>query len=114
MELNYNELANGIRFIKLSGVLDMVGSGQIEMKFTGYCAGEHPLVLVDLSEVSFVASIGIRLFMINAKSLASRKGKMALLNPTPDVMNVLEMTGVPSVIPIYSNLESAESVLLGA
>lgn len=112
MEMNYSELNNGIRVIKLNGELDILGTGAIETKFAGYCAGENPRVVVDLSEVSFLASIGIRLLMLTAKSIASRGGKMALLNPIPDVKGVLEITGIPAIIPIYAQLESAEAVLL--
>ena len=112
MEMYYSEMNNGIRLIKLGGRLDIIGTGAIETKFAGYCAGENPRVVVDISEVDFIASIGIRLFMLTAKSIASRGGKMALLNPIPDVQNVLEITGIPAIIPIYSQLESAEAVLL--
>jgi anti-anti-sigma factor len=69
-------------------------------------------MIVDLSGVDFLASIGVRLLMLTAKSLASRGGKMVLLNPTPDVMAVLEVTGIPAIIPVYSNLESAETILM--
>jgi anti-anti-sigma factor len=84
----------------------------MEAKFTGYCAGESPRVLVDVSDVDYLASIGIRLFMINAKSLASRNGRMVLVKPVPEVRKILEITGVPSVIPVYDGLESAEVALL--
>ena len=112
MELQYNELENTIRVIKLIGRLDILGVGDIETKFTGYCAGERPRVLVDLSDVEYLASIGIRLLMINAKSIASRKGRMVLLKPMPEVRNILEVTGIPGIIPMYDGLESAEVVLL--
>lgn len=112
MELRYSELENDIRVIKLVGELDIVGVGAIETKFAGYCAGENARILVDLSEVSFLASIGIRLLTLNAKSVASRGGRMVLLHPTPDVRSVLEITGIPAIIPIYDGLESAETVLL--
>ena len=111
MELKFNELQNGIRQIKLIGRLDIIGTGEIETKFTGYCAGGKVRVVVDLSEVDFLASIGIRLLTLTAKSVASRGGKMVLLNPTADVKNVLEMTGIPAIIPMYDSLESAEAVL---
>jgi len=104
MEMHYSEMDNGISLIKLSGKLDIIGTGEIETKFTGYCAGDKVRVIVDLSEVDFLA----------AKSIVRRGGKMALLNPIPDVYNVLETTGIPSIIPIYSTLESVESVLLTA
>ena len=112
MEIHYSEQDNGIRLIKLSGTLDIIGTGAIETKFAGYCAGENPRVVVDLAEVDFLASIGIRLLMLTAKSIATRGGMMVLLNPIPEVHSVLEITGIPDVIPIYSQLESAETVLL--
>jgi len=112
MELQYNELDNNIRLINLTGTLDVVGVGKIETKFAGYCSGDNVRVLVDLSEVDFLASIGIRMLMLTAKSLASRGGRMVLLNPIPEVHNVLEITGIPGIIPIYSSLESAQTVLL--
>lgn len=112
MELQYSELASGIRLIKPNGRLDIMGVNAIDVKFAGYCSGENVRVLVDLSGVDFMASIGIRLLTSNAKSLLSRGGKMVLLNPSPDVRGVLEMTGIPSVIPLYDSLESAQAVLL--
>ena len=111
MELHFNE-TNGIRLIKLNGRLDIIGTGAIETKFTGYCAGDNVRVIVDLSDVDFLASIGIRMLMLTAKSLANRGGKMVLLKPIPDVRGVLEITGIPAIIPIYDSFESAETVLL--
>lgn len=114
MELQYSELENNIRLIKLTGKLDIMGVDAIEAKFSGYCAGEMPRVLVDLLDVEFLASIGIRLLTLNAKSIASRGGRMVLLSPTADVRHVLEVTGIPAIIPIYDGLESAETVLLAS
>lgn len=112
MEMHYSELKNGISLIKLGGKLDIIGTGEIETKFTGYCAGDKVRLVVDLSEVYFLASIGIRLLVLTAKSIASRGGKMTFLNPTNEVQQVLEITGIPAIIPIYSQLESAEAVLM--
>lgn len=112
MELHYSDTENGIRLIRLIGKLDIVGAGEIKTKFTGHCAGEKVRVVVDISKVDFLASIGIRLLMLTAKSVASRGGQMILLNPIPEVQHTLEMTGIPSIIPIYSSMESAEAVLL--
>lgn len=114
MEIKYNELDNGISLIKLHGKLDIIGVGEIETKFAGYCAGEDVRVAVDLSEVYFLASIGIRLLMLTAKSVATRGGKMVLLNPISEVHSVLEITGIPAIIPISSTLESAETILLAS
>lgn len=112
MEIQYTEIKN-IRLIKLIGKLDTMGVDKIETKFAGYCSGENARVLVDLSAVNFLTSIGIRLLTSNAKSLLSRNGRMVLLNPNSEVQNILDLTGIPDIIPMYEQLESAEAVLLG-
>ena len=114
MELQYSELENDIRLIKLKGKLDIDGVSEIENQLAEYCNGENARVVLDLSEVEFLASIGIRLLTLTAKSLMGRCGKMVLLNPAPDVQSVLEITGIPAIIPIYSQLESAETILLAS
>jgi len=114
MELKYSELENNISLIKLIGKLDIVGVGEIETKFAGYCAGDKVRVVVDLSEMDFLASIGIRLLTLTAKAVASRGGKMVIINPIPEVQSVLEITGIPAIIPIYSHLESAETILMAS
>ena len=89
----------------------MSGAVGLATNFDGYCSGDKIRVFVDLSQVDFLASIGIRLLVLTAKSVATRGGKMVLLAPTPEVQSVLEITGIPSIIPIYSQLESAETIL---
>jgi len=111
MEMTLSQLGNGISLIKLSGSLDIIGTGQIEARLAGYCARDGLRVIVDVSEVKFLSSIGIRLLLRNAESVTSRRGKMVLLNPIPEVNETLEITGIPGIIPTYSDLESAEAGL---
>jgi hypothetical protein len=49
MELEYRELEDGIRLIKLIGRLDMEGTTSVDQQFVQRCAGENVFVLVDLS-----------------------------------------------------------------
>lgn len=112
MEIQYSELQNNIRLLKLNGKLDISGVGAIETRLAGYCAGEKPRVLVDLSSVSFLSSIGIRLLTLTAKSIASRGGRMLLLGPIPDVRRVLEVTGISAAIPIHDAIQPAELAFL--
>ena len=114
MELQYRELDNNIRLIKLIGKLDITGTTEIDTQFATYCAGDNARVVIDLSEVEFLASIGIRLLTLTAKSVMSRGGKIVLLNPSPDVHHVLDVTGIPAIIPVHSYLESAEKVFLAS
>jgi anti-sigma B factor antagonist len=107
MELEYIELENGIRLIKLKGRLDLNGTYNVEVSFVRHCAGENIRVLVDLSEVDFLSSVGIPMLVNTAKSVMNRGGKFALLRPSENVVGVLELVGVSHVIPIYEDLNSA-------
>lgn len=111
MELQFKTLDTDIRLLKVIGRLDMMGTGEIETRFTDHCVGDKVRVIVDLSEVDFLASIGIRLLTVAAKSVAKHGGMMVLLDPNPNVRNVLEMAGIPEIIPIYTGLDSAISSL---
>lgn len=111
MKLQYSELDGGIRLIKLSGALDMNGTYSIEIEFVRQCAGENVRVIVDLSRVNYISSIGIPMLINTAKSISRQGGKMVLLNPQRNVAEVLEITGIPLVIPIYTDLESATTAV---
>ncbi len=107
MKLDYSELKSGIRLIRLEGRLDLNGTYSIEVQFVNRCAGDGVRVLVDLSGVSYVSSVGIPMLVNTAKSVVSRGGKMAFLNPQESVVKVLELVGVSQVIPIYHDQKAA-------
>ncbi len=112
MELEYNELDNGIRLIALNGALDMNGTYAIEVEFVRHCAGKNVHVLVDLSKVNYISSIGIPMLVNSAKAVARQGGKLALLNPQRAVEDILEIAGIPPIIPIYYDLQSAAAAML--
>lgn len=111
MQLQYSEL-DGIRLIKLNGALDMNGTYAIEVEFVRHCAGENVRVLVDLSKVNYISSIGIPMLVNSARSVAKHGGRLVLLSPQESVESVLELAGVPLIIPIYRDLDSATTALL--
>jgi anti-anti-sigma factor len=111
MRLQYSDLDSSTRLIKLSGTLDIYGVSDVEIDFVRLCTGDNICVIVDLSKVDYISSIGIPLLINSAKSLARQGSKMALLNPKKPVENVLELTGIPLMIPIYENVNTAISEL---
>ena len=55
---------------------------------------------LDLTEVTYIASAGLRALMATDKLAVMRGGRMRLIHPREDVMDALEMTGLSDVFAI--------------
>jgi anti-anti-sigma factor len=106
MLLTTEELPNGVTRAALNGRLDIAGSADVDLKLN-VLAGSKKKLILDLAEVSFVASIGMRLLVVCAKTVAIKGGKIALLSPVPNVETVLTTAGIDAIVPIQHDLASA-------
>ena len=109
MNLEVADLANGITKIALSGRLDVEGALKIDGQFNDI-AKEKKKVVIDLSDVTFLASLGIRTLITGAKATANNGGKMVLMNPQPNVEKVLRTSRVDTVMPIVNDATTFETV----
>lgn len=116
VSLEHEDLSEDLRRIRLGGRLDMVGVGEIELRFTSLAASKPVGVLVDLTGVSFLASVGLRCIIHSAKALDMKGGRMALLvGDNPLVQSTLETVGIADIIPVYSEeAEALDSLARGA
>jgi anti-anti-sigma factor len=103
------DMDNGITSIQLSGRMDVQGAIAVDKKFSAI-AEEKKKVVIDLSQVSFMASLGIRTLIMSCKTLASKGGDMVLLNPQPNVEKVLRTSGVDTVIQIVRDMNAAAAI----
>jgi anti-anti-sigma factor len=106
MEIATEEIENGVTRVVLDGRLDIAGAQTIDMRFNTL-AGSRRSLVVDLSKVSFLASMGIRLLVIGAKTVAAKGGKIVLLGPNEVIESVLKTAGIDSVIPIHHDRANA-------
>lgn len=97
----------------LSGRLDMLGMEEISLKLTSLTAIKPLPVIVDLRNVSFLASIGIRSIISSARALDQKGGRMVILLGDNDLVRAtLESTGIDDLIPMVADEEQAEQTAL--
>ncbi|HML94040.1 MAG TPA: STAS domain-containing protein [Thermodesulfobacteriota bacterium] len=99
--------------IKLRGRVDLDTIGDLDCEFTRQTVTRRKDAVVDMSDVDYMASIGLRMLITAAKALDKFGAKMVLLNPHPDVEDVLRTAGFDKVMPIEHDLESAREALRG-
>lgn len=107
MEISEELLKDDVRRILLSGRMDIEGVGGIETRFAGMTAAPRMAIIVDMSAVPFMSSIGIRALMMNAKAVGRRGGRFVILNPDPNVRSVLKSSSIDLLIPICDDLDEA-------
>ena len=104
--------AVNIARVKLRGRLDTPGVDRIEAKFTSAVVPEGRNTVVDLSEVSFIASMGLRMFIGLAKALKRNNAKMVLFAPQSQVNEVFNTVVLREIVPIV--VDEAEAVRFAA
>jgi len=94
----------------VSGRLDAGNAPSFEQNCKAWIAEGHTSLLLDLGELAYVSSMGLRTFLSLAKTLQSKGGALRLCRLNGLVKQVFEITGMTRVFSIY---ESAESALIG-
>jgi anti-anti-sigma factor len=100
MQLTVDTMEGGVRCLHLNGRLDLKGTQEVEAQFTAQAGGMKQSIIVDLSGVDYIASVGIRLLLSNLRSLTAAKARMVILKPQKMVEDVLKLAGLDSVVPI--------------
>ncbi len=110
MTISTESMEGEITRILLDGRLDIDGAAAIDLRMN-VLAGSAKFLLIDLRNVSFIGSMGLRSIVVPAQAVRRRGGKVALLGPIPMVEEVLKASNIDQVIPIFHDLDSAVAAL---
>ena len=106
MEITSDRTDN-ILTISLSGRLDAFGASQLDEALKKFITNDDFAVVIDMGNVSYLSSGGIRTFLATEKMLKKRDGEIHLCNINPYPLKVLEMAGFDQLFSIHSTKEDA-------
>lgn len=106
MKHSVETTGDGTCKIALEGALDIEGSATLDPVFRDAAAKQDKLV-VDLSGVDFLASIGIRVLVMTAKTIAGNGGRMAVHSAQEAPAKVLASTGVDRIVMLVEDEDAA-------
>lgn len=101
------ELNDDLYKITLAGRLDIATVAQITDSFTRMCESPRKGIIIDLTEVTYIASMGIRLLLIGCKAVNSRGGRIVMVVPRQEIKNVLVISGLHKIMEVFDDLDSA-------
>ena len=109
MSISHEDVGDNLRRIVITGRLDMPGTDSVAAKLVALAAAPKKGVVVDLTSLRFLASIGISALITSAKAVQQRGGKMVLVvSPGSTVAMSLDATGVDELIPVFAGTVEAE------
>ena len=101
-------LANNAWLIGVSGRLDHKQTPELEAELMDLLAKGHNRFLVDLSDVTYVNSGGLRCLVTVWRQSRERGGSVTLCGLAPRVEQVFLIVGFDKVFEIYTTREDAQ------
>lgn len=97
---------------RVIGELDHHSAEYARQKIDGEMVKSTTKNLVfDFSQLTFMDSSGIGIIMGRYKNIQKLNGKIAIVCGNPQISRILKMCGIPKLMNIYDNLDSAISEL---
>jgi anti-anti-sigma factor len=113
MDMQVREAEDGITRVELKGRFDIAGAQEVDLRFSAI-AGSAKALVVDMGQVSFLASMGVRTLMLSAKTMIRRKAIMAVCAADENVEKVLRSTGFDEIVDLYPDFAAAATALTKA
>jgi anti-sigma B factor antagonist len=113
MSISYQDVGTDLRRITISGRLDAEGTESILPRLMELVEEPARGVVVELSAVRFLASVGIRALVVSAKAVQQRGGKMVLVTGQGSSVSMsIDATGIGELIPVFTSIAEAEVAAL--
>ena len=73
-------------------------------------ASDHALLL-DLEQLSYISSAGLRVILLTAKTLGKQDAKLAVCSLSDPIREIFEVSGFDKIIPIHASQAEALAAL---
>jgi anti-sigma B factor antagonist len=100
---------DGASLVSFQGNLDAISAGRAKASLQSALDQGQKNLILDLSEVAFMSSSGIRLIVEFLKGSRQRGGDLRLAGAQPGVWRTLEISGLGRVLKAYDSIEGAIS-----
>ena len=97
-----SESAGRVHRLIATGELDNATTPILERAFDAAYEGDAAMIVVDLTELSFMDSTGIGL-LVRMNDACEAADRLRVVNGSPAVVKVLDITGVRRQLPIISS-----------
>jgi anti-anti-sigma factor len=95
------------------GRIDFAGAQVLESALAPLIGPDSRMrgIVVDLSRVDYISSVGLRVLMVTAKAMRARKASIAVASLQPVVAEIFEISRFHHVVDVRRNVRDAIAVI---
>ncbi len=94
--------------VRPQGRLDAAGAPKLEQELKQRLAKGESRLIVDLTEISYISSNGLRVLLTTLKTARKNGGALKLCGMNARLAEIFEMVGFDQVFEIYETRDQAE------
>jgi anti-anti-sigma factor len=102
---------NDVRQVAVAGRIDSLRAPEFEKNLEAAIEGEPKHLIVNLKDVDYLSSAGLRCILRIAKRLDKNNKKLAFVGVRDLVAEVIRLTGVDSIFPLCATTHEAREKL---
>ncbi|MAU11072.1 MAG: anti-anti-sigma factor [Anaerolineaceae bacterium] len=96
-----------VTLVEVSGRVDSMNANELGSAINHQVTGGHVRLVLDLSHVEYMSSAGLREIVVGLKATKRASGDLRIAQPSDRVREVLEMSGLDSILNIYESQSAA-------
>ncbi|HEX2215492.1 MAG TPA: STAS domain-containing protein [Xanthobacteraceae bacterium] len=102
-----HENAGDVVIAKLAGRLDSSSAPSAEEQLTRVIGSGTPHLAIDLSNLEYISSAGLRVLLLVARRVQQAHGKLALFGLSPSVREVFSISGFDTIFTVRDDAATA-------
>lgn len=96
----------------VGGRLDSVTAVEAQTSFDEKLKEHNGHLILNLSSLDYLSSAGLRALLTAIKRVSARNGKCAMVVTQAHIQEILQISGLLTLVPSYPSLEEAKAALL--
>jgi anti-sigma B factor antagonist len=101
---------DGVAVLAVGGEIDLVTAPSFEKAIEDVLADDPAKFVIDLSQVTFLASAGLQL-LVAANERVSKAGEFAVVADGPATSRPIELTDLDKIFALYPSLDEAVAAM---
>ena len=98
---------SGALVASVSGRIDGTNSKEFEDGLKSEISDDESIVVLDLENLTYISSAGLRAILLTAKHLGRRNAKFRISSVSPSVSEIFTVSGFDRIIPIFKTQDAA-------